>query len=810
LVLSDFTSGSQFENDVTLEHLALSISRTVFNFASGIISGAVVAISGTEYETTSGTDGSYSFTDLHLPSDEFVLTVTHSGYLDAEYSSSDFDDEDAFDLELIADYIPLGVLDAPYLVEGYLTKSSTGFYFQFVADEFRYSAGKEEKVQVYINPGAYTENSRLDGSHTIEIAMTSNNDIVVVVSYLEGVRFLTSILWGTELIYETHQVEDKVVLSLFVKYSVFGDYAGADFAIDQDDVVGLGLNFWTDHDQVNLYHWYRDDMLGVDGRAIVSHNNPQDWVRIAPDGRSIFEGSSNVVLEPQERTVSGVVTLNDNPVENASVTIEGLNISTMTDANGAYTLIVPADKINVSVLTIVATYPDHTFRGSVTRSAFTDHQATLNIALEPVITHLNVSGSVEDEEGLPLEGVTVSIRNTSFVATTDSEGHFEFVDIAHSTTPYVLDFSKEGYKDKSLSQSSLTIVLSEPIVLKEAWPVQVGHEEIILSEDYIYLGTVGPDEFEVYIAYVDGTLKMKYVTTSGSFTNAPFEERLSQYFIFGDNEIYEVRAINGSWTGVFKPESGAWAPWTPEIHNPVITDIEGVYTLSQDIEVSYFTNMGFSLDEIYFCVFEVTAEGSDALIYNDAFQLSIDDSSNWLQLTLPGGDDDDDPIESPVINLTDEYHLLGTFGEDDIVGSIRYVDGAIITQYVIASGAFTSNGFEESIRQYFVFGDSVIYEVRIIPSAWTGVYMPQAGYFGPWTPEIGVPIIEDDGTNVTFTQTIQLSYFADLELDLDNIQFGLFQNTETGNHVLTYDDVELVIANRDTWISLVVPPAIEE
>lgn len=804
LVLSDFTSGNQFENDVVLDDLALSVSGSVYHFASGAIGGAVVQIEGTEYETVSASDGSFSFSDLHLSSDEFVLLVSHSGYLNAAYPSDDFDDYDAVELELIADYIPLGALDAPYLVEGFLTKSSDGFYFKFVADDFRYSAGQEEKVQVYFNPGQYTENNRLNGSHTVEIALTSNNDIVVVVSYLDGVRFLTSILWGTELIYETHEVDDKVEISLFVKYSVFGDYAGADFAIDQDDVVGIGMNFWTDHDSVNLYHWYRDDMLGVDGQAIVAHNNPQDWVRIASDGRSIFEGSSNTVLAPQERTLSGEVTIDDIAVEDAIVTIEGLDISTTTDSNGAYSLVIPADKINVSVLTVSVAYPNYTFRGSVARNAFVDNHATLNVAMELIISSLNASGTVVDAEGLPLPGVTVAIRNTSFSVTTDSEGHFAFVDVAHTTLPYTLDFSKEGYKAKSLAQNNLTLVLAQPILMEEALPVQVGHEDIVLSEEAVYLGTVGPDEFAVYVSFVDGTLTMTYVTSSGSFTNAPFEEKLSQYFIFGESEVYEVRAINGTWTGVFRPQAGAWATWTPEIHNPVITDNEGVYTLSQDIELSYFANLGLSLNEIYFCVFEVTTEGSDALIYNDEFQLTITDSSNWLRFIIPT-DDDDEPIDSPVLNLTDEFQLLGTFGEDSIVGSIRFEAGAIITQYVVASGSFTNSSYEEAIRQYFVFGESQIYEVRIIPVAWTGVYLPQAGYFGAWTSEIGVPEIVDDGTNVTFTQVIQLSYFENLELDLDNIRFGLFQNTESGNHVLTYDDVELVIANQDTWITIVIP-----
>ncbi|MDY0373631.1 MAG: carboxypeptidase regulatory-like domain-containing protein [Candidatus Izemoplasmatales bacterium] len=809
LVLSNFTTGNSFENNVTLTEMALSVSGTVFNFASGPIAGAVVSIEGTLYETISGEDGSYSFDDLSLASDEFTLLVSKDGYLDGSVSSTNFENNSEVDLELVADYISLGILDAPYNVEGFLTKSSTGFHFQFLADDFRYESGKEEKIQVYFNPGPYTENTRTGGSHTIEVALTSNNDIVVVVSYLNGVSFLTSILWGTEVNFFTEEVDGKVLISLYVKYSVFGDYAGVDFAIDSDDVVGLGLNFWTDHDTVNLYHWARPDMLGVDGKAIVAHDNPQDWIRIAPDGRSLFEGSSNTVLTPAERTITGVVSMDSTPVENATVMIEGLEISATTNANGEYSLVVPADKINVSVLSITATHPGYIYQGTVVSDAFTDNQATVNIALEPVITNLNVSGNVENVEGLPLDGVTVSIRGTDFSTTTDSEGFFAFVDIAHTSTPYTLDFSKDGFKDKSLSQNNLEVSLTEPIVLSVALPVQVGHVDINLTDTPVYLGTVGPDQFEVYLAYFEGKITLTYVSTSGAFTTAPFEERLSQYFKFGDSETYEVRAINGSWTGVYMVESAAWATWTPEIHNPVITDVDGVFTLSQDIELSYFTNLGLTLDNVYFCVFEKTAEGEDALVYLDENQLSINDNSNWLRLVIPteGGGE---VIESPVVTLTNEFQVLGTFGEDNITGSIRYEDGSIITQYVMASGSFTNTGYEEAIRQYLVFGDSEIHEVRLVTNAWTGVYLPTSATFGAWTPEIGVPVIVDDGTNVTYTQTIQLSYFTNLGFSLDDIRLGLFENTETGNHVLTYNDVELVISNQQTWITLELPMVIEE
>ena len=73
--------------------------------------------------------------------------------------------------------------------------------------------------------------------------------------------------------------------------------------------------------------------------------------------------------------------------------------------------------------------------------------------------NITVTGSVEDQNGEPLIGVTVAELNTTNGAITDIDGNFSIKCVKGST----LKFSYIGYKDvtKVVTESKLKIVLIE-------------------------------------------------------------------------------------------------------------------------------------------------------------------------------------------------------------------------------------------------------------------------------------------------------------------------------------------------------------
>ena len=702
------TNGNSFFQNVTMSVLKVTATGTIFNYYSGPIAGATVTIVGTSYVTTTNSAGVYFFDDLHLDSPSYNVKIEKEGFFTKTVPNTDADN-----VELTYDYVSIGELDCPSHTEAYLTKDSTGLYFKFVVDNFRnYSAGKEEKIQVYLNPGDFTEDTRLGaGSHTVEIALTSNSNIVLVVSYLHGsAHFITGILWDTEVAYTRKNVGGKTELYLYVMYSVFGDYIGASFATDADKVIGLGLNYWSDFVAPNLFQWYLDDSLGIDEKPRVFHDNPQDWMRINPDGRFIYEGSNNTIYPQIARTITGSVEDDGGvPISGVTVKLPQLAMTTTTDANGEFSFAIPLNKFGIS-----------DFRVEFSKSSFTTKSVRANSFVTGVCT---LKVELEDDGGGPL--------------------------------PTLVD--------------------------------------LLLYSDFINIGTLGLPNFAVSAKLVADTITLSYVGPSGSFIPSP-EEQIQQFFTFSGSKIYEVRFVQNGWTGVYVPSSSSFATWTPKIAHPVINDNGTTVTMSQAIDLTFFSDLGEDISQISMCLqfkdrtpaFQTLKYKSHIMVYSDPF--------SWLNVKL-----------SPYakLNLTTTLQGLGTVGADQMEVKAKISGTTLTFTYTYVAGTFIASPEEQVLVAFYFFG-SKTYEVRFVSGGWTGIWCFDTNSWPLWTPKIGAPTFATASGKTTATQVLDLSYFSDLGEDISSMLICIREKDDTSAMIgMNYLNTTMqYFVDKNTWLIL--------
>ncbi len=580
IVLNNFESGSKFTQDFVLESNLTDISGKVSHFYLGAIEGVEVTIRGTDYTATTKADGTFTIENALLESEDYIVDLVKDGFVDASYKASEVNDE----MEMMLDYVSLGKFaETAGDFEGFVTKSSEGFYFKFISPKpFRYENGKEEKVQLYIDVNETT--SSRDGDTLIEFAMTSNNGVIVVVNYeTQPITFLTSILWGEEVVY-IHDYEDGITtLSLFIKYSIFNDYAGPNAAIDANSIVGLAVGQFSFFEDVPE-PWNplkREDMLGVDGHPHVEAANPQDYIRLAPDN-TIYEATDNKVYVREARTINGVVSDSLGTISNVTVSIPRFNLSVLTDENGAYTLTIPEKYFGISKFDLVYQLTGYdTAYVTVNREDFVDAVATKDVTLEEGTEYASVTGNVVALGGN--EGFTVRIKDTEITTITDENGEFSLSEIDTDLLPYTLVIEKDGYETKEIEIDTYNKVL----------------EDVNVSRAYQKIGTMGHDKFDVYVKRTNDSFFFKYVTTS-TFRDDLGEELIHQFLTFNDT-VVDIRFVRNGWTGVWDLNANNWRLWTPQVHNPIIKVEDGVTTIEQQIEYAFFEGLTAETEVFFAC-----------------------------------------------------------------------------------------------------------------------------------------------------------------------------------------------------------------
>jgi hypothetical protein len=89
----------------------------------------------------------------------------------------------------------------------------------------------------------------------------------------------------------------------------------------------------------------------------------------------------------------------------------------------------------------------------------------------PTVQNGAISGTLVDEDGEPISGVTVTVVGTSLTATTGSDGTFNIADVPPDT--YDLTFSKEGYETQTV----------EDVVVTEGTTTALDQNVVLMAEE---------------------------------------------------------------------------------------------------------------------------------------------------------------------------------------------------------------------------------------------------------------------------------------------------------------------------------------
>lgn len=224
-----------------------------------------------------------------------------------------------------------------------------------------------------------------------------------------------------------------------------------------NDAKQLAMTACSDNSSFDDFH-ESTDWPEAKRSSSLSHGTQLDQ----PLTKFTYQEGSKPVVKPA--TLSGEVKCGENVVANASVTLTSgeVRYETTSDADGKYTLTVPAEGIdNEYILSATADgYEDYTATEPV--KFVSDENKSLDIVLTKKDVPSVLSGKVvSSEDSKPIKDVAISVKNDDreYTATTDENGEYS-VEIVKSEETYTLTAKHDGFEDKTIAE--LTFTPGEP------------------------------------------------------------------------------------------------------------------------------------------------------------------------------------------------------------------------------------------------------------------------------------------------------------------------------------------------------------
>jgi hypothetical protein len=402
-------------NQVTTLNLQLQSLIPQFGSVSGVVvdadtllpvSGALVACAGQSDIT--GTDGSYSI--INIPPGSRVLLVTRGGYNDAQATVAIVAGQvTSSDIQLHPTLIPpkFGNLI------GQIYDGDTG---SPLSEATVACAGKSTNTAAN---GTYSINDILPGTYIVSVNKAGYGPGQTTIDIIAG---------------ETSNVDLSLMLQPPTTGSITGQICDIQTGtpIVGASVVCAGISSITD--SAGVY-----SLVDVDPGSQTINVSAAGYIGghvtvTVTVGKTTHQ---DITMVPEVLTgnVSGKVS------DAAGIGIGGATIvcggvTVLTGAAGAYSITGLAPGSHSIEVSRTGYYPAS---GTVTIVA--GQTATTNITLELIPTTADISGTVRNEAGDPLPGVSVSIDDTSLV--TDTNGQYALLNVPAGTYTFIL--SKSGY-----------------------------------------------------------------------------------------------------------------------------------------------------------------------------------------------------------------------------------------------------------------------------------------------------------------------------------------------------------------------------
>ena len=387
----DHSNLQEVEKNITLTKVKLGVQGKVRNYFFGDLADVKVSILDTDYETTTTEDGTFSFSDITSIALPLNIKFEKDGYLTRTEKWS-YNNQN-LDIEMLTTPVEINNI-APSIgaFNGEIARSEEGLHFYFESPrKMQYSkeTSREEKLQIYVDVNETTSNRT--GDTIVEFALTSNDNIVVAWNHKTN-SAATMLDWDNEVVYTSIISEEKTILSLFVDYDAFADI-GADFAIENDAVIGFAFGFWSDFVSPSWEGWSNDKILGSNGLAFVEPADPRDYVRYSPEGK-LYQNDNNEYIAPITRTITGVVANEDNePIEGAIVKVKNTPLGVMTNIEGRYEIILENEWFAVKPTIAVSKEGYAAIEYAVEQDDFINGIANINVTL-------NSATSAEADAGM--------------------------------------------------------------------------------------------------------------------------------------------------------------------------------------------------------------------------------------------------------------------------------------------------------------------------------------------------------------------------------------------------------------------------
>jgi hypothetical protein len=445
------------------------------------------------------------------------------------------------------------------------------------------------------------------------------------------------------------------------------------------------------------------------------------------------------VVDPQISTslVSGTVRDDsNNPLENATVTIDGSTISAQTDSNGEYQLValpygtydISASKFGYNDQTIVTTL----------NTANTTQDFVLS---EKAIVQINGRVVGSNDTNIPLENVEIVMDGyTTDTTSTDNLGEFNFPTV-YGDNEYELTFSLYGYNEK--------------IVMVTVVDATIELGDIVLDQDFISpFDVTVMNDIEVTIEWKDPLLSSKvklqndFDVNSFSYTNEP-NENVWLGNLFTINEITTLTSVEIR-TDIFALAADFVSIDVFDVATEEIIASSELFLLERDALINIDIPNIVVYEDIMVAVHWQNNPESTYALVTDFSDPSI---PNTAVIKYPGG---------PITLLSD---AIGAFESSFHVRINTLDDGTPITNNEVLSYNVLRGLASEfpDISNWELLNSSPIIDNTYVDVDWSSTISTEQYRFAVET------VYREELSEVTFSNVIDGAVLGISQFDLDNL-----------------------------------------
>jgi hypothetical protein len=445
------------------------------------------------------------------------------------------------------------------------------------------------------------------------------------------------------------------------------------------------------------------------------------------------------VVDPQISTslVSGTVRDDsNNPLENATVTIDGSTISAQTDGNGEYQLValpygtydISASKFGYNDQTIVTTL----------NTANTTQDFVLS---EKAIVQINGRVVGSNDTNIPLENVEIVMDGyTTDTTSTDNLGEFNFPTV-YGDNEYELTFSLYGYNEK--------------IVMVTVVDATIELGDIVLDQDFISpFDVTVMNDTEVTIEWKDPLLSSKvklqndFDVNSFSYTNEP-NENVWLGNLFTINEITTLTSVEIR-TDIFALAADFVSIDVFDVATEEIIASSELFLLERDALINIDIPNIVVYEDIMVAVHWQNNPESTYALVTDFSDPSI---PNTAVIKYPGG---------PITLLSD---AIGAFESSFHVRINTLDDGTPITNNEVLSYNVLRGLASEfpDISNWELLNSSPIIDNTYVDVDWSSTISTEQYRFAVET------VYREELSEVTFSNVIDGAVLGISQFDLDNL-----------------------------------------